>query len=126
MNKQPKLKKYAELFRRNIQKFLAPGIVVQTTIYPVEQEGAVLNKDENSRERIELPSRSVGAVLSVIPQNLIGGQLEGVRFGGTNLSLEGNRILVIKGEDAPEHWTGNAVISDVQRVVSTSLGSRSQ
>lgn len=130
MNKQPKLKKYAELFRRNIQKFLAPGIFVQTTIYPVEQEGAVfeflLNKDENSKERIELPSRSVGAVLSIIPQNLIGGQIEGVRFGGTNLSLEGNRILVIKGEDASEHWTGNAVINDVQRVVSTSQGSRSQ
>lgn len=129
MNKQPKLKKYTELFRRNIQKFLAPGILVQTTIYPVDQEGAVfeflLNKDGNATEKVESPKRSVGAVLSVIPQNIIGGQFEGVRFGGTNLLLEGNRVLVIKGEDSPEHWTGSAVVSDVQRVVSTSLGSRS-
>ena len=130
MNKPTKLKKYAELFRRNIQRFLAPGIAVRTTIYPVDQEGAVfeflLNKEGDSTETVELSRRSVGAVLSAIPQNLIGGAIEGVRFGGTNLSLEGNRILVIKGEDSPEHWTGNAIGSDVDRVVSTSLGSRNQ
>lgn len=130
MNKQPKLKKYAELFRRQIRRFLAPGVEVRTTIYPVEQEGAVfeffLNKDGDATETIGSERLSVGAVLSAIPQNLIVGNLESVRFGGTNLALGGNRILVIKGEDSPEYWTGNAVISDVQRVVSTSLGSRSQ
>jgi hypothetical protein len=129
MQKQPKLKKYAELFRRNIRRFLAPGVEVRTTIYPVEQEGAVfeflLNKVGDSTETVGSARPSVGAVLSAIPQNLIVGQIEGVRFGGTNLTLEGNRILVIKGEDSAEHWTGNAVLSDVQRVVSTSLGSRS-
>ena len=41
MNKQSKLKKYAELFRRNIEQFLAAGVHIHTIIYPVEQEGAV-------------------------------------------------------------------------------------
>jgi len=128
MNKRPKLKKYAELFRRNIQRFLAPGVYVKTIIYPVEQEGAVfeflLDKDGEATEVVKPARRTVGVVLSEIPQRLISGSIEEVRFGGTNLLLEGNRILVVKGEDSPKHWSGNAVANDVERVVSTSLGSR--
>jgi hypothetical protein len=94
MNKVPRLKKYAELFRRNLSRFLAPGIHVRTVIYPVEQEGAVfeflLNKDADEAENVERTRMTVGAVLGSIPQRLIGGQIEGVRFGGTNISLEGN------------------------------------
>ena len=55
---------------------------------------------------------------------MIGGNIEGVKFGGTNLYLEGNRILIIKGEDDPSSWSNNAVIEDVQRVVSTSQGGK--
>lgn len=129
MNKQSKLKKYAELFRRNIKQFLADGVQIRTIIYPVEQDGAVfeflLNKNNDSSVMVSRTHPSVGAVLTVIPQKIISGNLESVRFGGTNIALEGNRILVIKGEDSVEYWTGNAVMSDVNRVVSTSLGSKS-
>jgi len=126
--KTTRLKKYSELFNRNIEKFLSPGISIQTVIYPVVQDGAVfeflLNKNGVSGERLERPRKSVGAVLSEIPQRMIGGNLDGVRFSGTNLYLEGNRILVIKGEDDKDSWSGNAVIQDVERVVSTSMGSK--
>lgn len=130
MNKVPRLKKYAELFKRRLQPYLAPGITVRTVIFPVEEEGAVfeflLNKDGDVTERVDTTSKSVGAVLGRIPQRFIGGQIEGVRFGGTNIAMEENRVLVIKGEDSQDQWTGNAVINDVQRVVSTSQGSRNQ
>jgi hypothetical protein len=56
----------------------------------------------------------------------VSGNLEKVKFGGTNLYLEGNRILVIKGENKSSEWSGNAVITDVQRVVSTSQGGRKE
>jgi hypothetical protein len=130
MKKLPRLKKYAELFRRSLSKFLAPGIHVRTVIYPVDQDGAVfeflLNKEADETENVERTRPTVGAVLGSIPQRLFAGQIEGVRFGGTNISLEDNRILVIKGGDSPNEWSGNAVISDVRRVVSTSLGSKSE
>jgi hypothetical protein len=75
MNKVPRLKKYAELFRRNLSRFLAPGIHVRTVIYPVEQEGAVfeflLNKDADEAENVEWTRMTVGAVLGSIPQRLI-------------------------------------------------------
>ena len=50
------------------------------------------------------------------------GNIENVSFGGTNIYMEANRVLLIKGEDQPKHWDGNAVIEDVRRVVSTSQG----
>ncbi|ELC7279783.1 hypothetical protein RJO76_000813 [Aeromonas veronii] len=126
--KKTRLKKYSELFNRNIRSFLSPGISIQTIIHPVEQEGAVfeflLNKNGLTEERFNQPKKSVGAVLSNIPQRMVNGNLDGVRFSGTNLYLEGNRILVIKGEDDKNSWSGNAVIQDVERVVSTSMGGK--
>lgn len=128
MKRTTRLKKYVELFRRNMEKFLAPGISIETVIYPVEKEGAVfeflLNKEGKQTETFKRTKDSVGRVLSEVPQRMISGNLEGVTFGGTNLYLEANRILVIKGEDDSRSWSGNAVASDVERVVSTSKGGR--
>lgn len=129
MIKRAKLKKYSKLFNRHIESYLSPGISVQTIIHPVEQEGAVfefhLNKNGVSGERFDKPRSSIGAVLADIPQRMIAGNLERVHFSGTNLYLEGNRVLVIKGEDDKNSWSGNAVIQDVERVVSTSMGGKS-
>jgi hypothetical protein len=41
MKKNTRLKKYVELFQRNISSYLAPGVSMKTVIYPVEEEGAV-------------------------------------------------------------------------------------
>lgn len=128
MKKTTRLKKYVELFKRNISQFIPQGIDIKSRIYPVEGDGAVFeflfNKDGDSEEIIEKVRPTVGQVLSEIPQKMVGGNIEGVKFGGTNLYLEGNRILVIKGEDDPSSWSGNAVIDDVKRVVSTSQGGK--
>lgn len=133
MKRRTRLNKYVELFKRNIKQFLAPGVVVKTTIYPVEAEGAVFefvfNRDDDSTEKMDRTRPTVGAVLSDIPQRLVednGDNIGNVKFGGTNLYLEGDRILVIKGEDDQESWSGNTVIEDVQRVVSTSQGGKKQ
>jgi len=129
MRKTTRLKKYVELFKRNILSFLAPGVSVKTIIYPVEGEGAVFeflfNKDGDESENISKIRKSIGSVLADIPQRIVEGNTEAVKFGGTNLYLEGNRILIIKGEDNNEQWSGNAVIEDVRRVVSSSQGGRS-
>lgn len=128
MKKHTRLKKYSELFKRNIKQYLSPGISIKTKIYPVEAEGAVfeflLNKEFDQTEILEKIRPTVGKVLSEIPQRMIGGNIDGVRFGGTNLYLEGNRVIVIKGEDSFENWTNKAIENDVKRVVSTSQGSK--
>ena len=128
MQKNTRLKKYVELFKRNISQYLAPGIDIKTIIYPVEADGAVFefffNNENDTSKHVESLRPTVGRVLSEIPQRMVGGNIEGVKFGGTNLYLEGNRILIIKGEDDPSGWSGKAIIEDVQRVVSTSQGGK--
>ena len=128
MKKSTRLKKYSEIFKRNIHKFLAPGVEIKTTIYPVEAEGAVFefifNRNDDSSQSLDKIRATVGAVLSDIPQKMVGGNFEGVTFQGTNLYLEGDRILVIKGEDEHVRWSGKAIIEDFQRVVSTSQGGK--
>ncbi|MFM5508196.1 hypothetical protein ACET6U_04350 [Aeromonas rivipollensis] len=128
MRQSSKLKKYSELFKRNISAFLAPGVSLKTNIYPVESNGAVfefyLNRDNDDTEVINKTKPSVGKVLQNIPQRMFGGNLENVTFKGTSLYLEGNRVIVIKGDDNKDDWTGEAVKNDVKRVVSTSQGSR--
>ena len=128
MQKSTRLKKYVELFKRNINQFLAPGVDIKTTIYPVVAEGAVFefvfNREQNSTESSDKVRPTIGSVLSAIPQRMVGGNIEGIKFGGTNLYLEGDRILVIKGDDDQASWSGSAVIEDVQRVVSTSQGGK--
>jgi hypothetical protein len=128
MKKTTKLKKYVELFKRNISQFVPSGVDIKSTIYPVESDGAVFeflfNKNKESSNVLENIRPTVGRVLSEIPQRLVGGNIENVQFKGTNLYLEGSRILIIKGEDDPSSWSGNAVMDDVKRVVSTSQGGK--
>ena len=128
MKKNSRLKKYVELFKRNLENYLAPNIKVKTTIFPVEQQGAVFefifNHENDSSEIIKPINETVGSVLQVIPQRFISGNTGGVSFGGTNIYMEGNRLLLIKGEDSPNQWSGVAVQDDVRRVVSTSQGGK--
>lgn len=128
MKQRPKLKKYVELFKRNISKFLADGVSVKANIYPVSAGGAVLefllNKDRDDSDSFLAPRFTVAEVMTEIPQKMISGKLENVQFSGTNLYLEGNRIIVIKGDDFPESWQGNAVRNDVMRAVMSSQGSK--
>lgn len=128
MKKNTRLKKYSELFKRNIEKYLAANVAIKTTIYPVEGPGAVFefvfNKESDNSENVEQIKPSVSSVLSSIPQRFVPGNIEGFTFGGTNIYMEGNRLLLIKGEDSPEQWSGAAIQEDVRRVASTSQGGK--
>ena len=49
---------------------------------------------------------------------MIGGNIQGVTFRGTNLYMDGHRIVLIKGEDEHSLWSNKAAINDVAQVVS--------
>jgi hypothetical protein len=62
------LKNYAELFKKNISPFLAPGVAIKTTIYPAENDGAVfeffLNKGGDTTEVVDVVRPTIQKVLS--------------------------------------------------------------
>ena len=128
MNKSSKLRKYAELFNRYIEKYLAPNISIKATVYPVDGPGAifefVFNSENDSGISVVPAKQSIGAVLSSIPQKMVAGNVENVSFGGTNIYMEGNRLLLIKGDDESARWEVASIHDDVRRVVSTSQGGK--
>ncbi len=128
MIKASKLKKYVELFNRKIATYLSKDISIKTVIHPVEGEGAVFEffLGVNNEETIEFATtqKTVGHALLSIPQNMISGTPDNIKFGGTNLYLENNRVVVIKGDDKNEEWSGSAIEKDVTRVVTSSQGAK--
>jgi hypothetical protein len=128
MIKKSKLKKYVELFNRKIATYLSQDIRIKTVIHPVEGEGALFEffLGEHNEETIEFAptQKTVGHALLSIPQSMITGTPNNIKFGGTNLYLENNRVVVIKGDDNNEEWSGTAVEKDVTRVVTSSQGAK--
>lgn len=126
MIKTSKLNKYVELFNRKIATYLSKNISIKTVVHPVEAEGAIFEffLGVNNDKSIEFApvQKTVGHALMSIPQNMISGSPENIKFGGTNLYLENNRVVVIKGDDSNEEWSGTAIDKDVTRVVSASQG----
>jgi hypothetical protein len=114
------IQSYVNNFRRHLSPILRPDIGATITAYPSLAPGAVLvvlfAKDTPSRDTIEPPFPSVGEILKVVPQRMIAApSFSGIRFGGTNISMEPNRIVLIKGEDDDNEWDDRAAARDVQR-----------
>lgn len=115
------IQNYVNNFRRHLSTYLKPGIGLSSKIYSTTSEGAVLEftigpgiaNDDNFESTLE----SVNKVLKVIPQRFVGGNIDGIRFGGTNISMEANRILIIKGEDATNLWSDESALNDVKRIL---------
>lgn len=127
MNNQKKLKKYTISFIKLLSPHIKKGFYVSAKIFPAEGEGAIIeflieNKDKGIS--IEPTSATVNKILTKIEQRLIAGNIEGVKFGGTSMSIEDQRIVLIKGEDSHELWCNSAVEEDVKKVLSPNRGGR--
>ncbi len=115
------IQSYVNNFRRHILGYLRPGIGLSCKVYPVKKEGAVLEFTIGSNvadeDQFEPSSETVNAVLKNVPQRMVGGNIDALKFGGTNISMEPNRILIIKGEDAPSLWNDESANSDVEKIL---------
>lgn len=121
MNKIPTLQAYLNNFRRHLARYLQPGIGVSAKVYPSHGPGAVIEFTVGPlTQNIDEFAQSVprlGDALNHIKQRAFGGDIGGIRFGGTNVVLEDNRILLIKGDDTEDAWTDRAASEDVDRVI---------
>lgn len=91
------------------------------TVYPAEASGAILDfrmaAGEANQDAYEETSATVNDTLRLIDQKLVGGNIDGIVFKGTNISLEPDRILLIKGEDDENEWSDQSARHDVERIV---------
>lgn len=128
MENLKKLKKYTNLFIDVLTPYLNKGFQVSATIHPASGEGAVIEFEIHKGKRSDITI--IGAVTKIsdtlenIDQRMIGGNIQGVTFRGTNLYMDGQRIVIIKGDDEHAFWSNKAAIEDVARVVSPERGAK--
>jgi hypothetical protein len=115
------LQDYVNNFRRRISRVLKPGIGLSAKVYPAQQGGAVIQfsfePSGSNDDDFEPVSQSVNEILKAVPQNLVGGNIDAVKFKGTNISMEPKRILIIKGEDDLSEWDDEAARRDFERII---------
>jgi len=126
MNNKKLIQQYINNFRRHLAPHLRPSIGLTCKVFPAQESGAILEfsiGSEISNTDEFLPStQTVSGALSGISQRAFGGNLGGFRFGGTNVVMEDNRIILIKGEDDPKYWSDKAASADVTRILSPRSG----
>jgi len=122
MNDKKIIQEYINNFRRHLSSQLKPGLGMECNIYPAEEEGAILEftlgdglqNDDSYKES----QKTINEALKNIQQSMFGGNLEAFKFGGTNISLENNRLVLIKGENDSSLWTDVASGTDVSNILS--------
>lgn len=121
MNIHQTLQRYINDFRRHLAPFLRPSVGLRCVVYPSLESGAILEftigPDISNEDEFKPPFRSLGAALGQIKQRAFGGNLQGFHFGGTNVIMEDNRIILIKGDEGASHWDDKAASEDVKKIV---------
>lgn len=126
MNDSKIIQNYINNLRRHLSPYLRANIGVSSKVFPAEQNGAIIEISLGpsvANEDTFMPIEpTVNEALGKIEQKAFGGNLAGFRFGGTNVIMEDNRIVLIKGEDDPLEWGDNASQSDVNRILPSKAG----
>ena len=116
------LTRYVSDLRRYLSPHLKPGIALETYVHPARETGAVIEirpvQGGLSRDQIAPEKNTVLEILTGMRQNFVHASPgSNIRFGGTNIYLDPEKILLIKGEDSPNVWNGDAAQDDVKRLV---------
>ena len=126
MNNTATIQTYINNFRRHLSRYLKPSIGLACKAYPAEGKGAVLEftfrpRIANDDEFMPVEA-TVNDALAKIPQRGFGGDLRGFVFGGTNVVMENERIILIKGGNGKSEWNDESAQSDVKRILPPSVG----
>lgn len=128
MEDKKTIHEYVNNFRRHLAAHLKPGIGLSCKIFPAVSEGAVfeltIGPSTSNEDLFEEPKNTVNSILEDVPQRMIGGNIGAIKFGGTNISMEPNRIVLIKGEDDPDLWNDQGAKNDVERIIGTQARTR--
>lgn len=121
MQDKKTIQNYINNFRRHFAPYLKPGVGLASKVFPANSDGAIveflLGPDVKNDDEYMPIEETVNAALKKIEQKMFGGNLDGIRFGGTNISMEPNRIVLIKGGDTPSEWSDEGASNDAKRIV---------
>lgn len=116
--------KYVDYLTAALKPHLRKKINYEVHVYPSPDGGAIefkLGEGFSNRVILETSSSSLNEVLKTVPQNLVAGNLDDVQLLGTNIFMEGNRILFFK--DINSGWNKEDALKNAEQVIELSTGS---
>ena len=126
MVNEPVVKNYVNNFRRYLSHYLRPGLGIRCTVYRAKTEGAILEfslgKDVKNKDEFFVAQPTLNHFVKKVNPHIFGGNIENVKFSGTNISLDGNKIIIIKGEDDAKEWNETSAKKDIERILSHGRG----
>lgn len=129
MRRTRELERYCKNFAEFLIANLKPKLSITATAYPSIGPGAVAvfeikdhsedgpksNRVQRPRTYAEVPS--VSHALADIKLQALQGDFSNMRFGGTNIFLQDNRIIIVKGDDQQSSWSKRAAHDDAKRIL---------
>ena len=123
MKDQERIQRYVNDFRRHFSTYLRKGVGMSTLTHPSDLSGAIIEirigESVTNEDRFLEPTTSVNEALTSIQQKAFGGNLQGFRFGGTNIVMEPDKIVLIKGDDSDDTWSDKSASRDVSQIVNS-------
>ena len=112
--------KYCEEFISKHRMILRPDLNYDLTAIVSKKEGSLVFfefKAGPRRFRYKQIDEPIAMALMDLPQRAFGGNLSGVKFGGTNIVREGNKLIIIKGDNSKKAWSKEEAVKDALREI---------
>jgi hypothetical protein len=113
-------KEYCETFISKHRMILRSDLNYYVDAVVSTKEGSLIffefkdGKGDFKYQQIDAP---ISLALMRLPQHAFGGDLSNVRFGGTNVIREGNKLIIIKGDNSPNAWSQDEAFKDALKEV---------
>jgi hypothetical protein len=114
------IRRYCDEFISKHKAILRPDLNYDILAIVSKKEGSLLFiefKEGKRQLKYELTDEPIGKVLMLLPQKAFGGDLTGVRFAGTNIVREGNKLILIKGDNSSKAWSQMEAKKDAFREI---------
>lgn len=108
-------RKYCEEFISRHKMILRPDLDYDILAIVSKKEGSLIFfefKDGPRRFRYKQTNEPIAMALMRLPQRAFGGDLSGVKFGGTNIVRERNRLIIIKEDNSRRAWSKEEAVKD--------------
>jgi len=111
---------YSILFFSIYRQILRPDISYQANAIVSERHGALIFfkfRKGSRRFSFRKIRKPIGVALQDLPQRGFKGDLSNVIFGGTNVVVEGSKLIIVKGSNQKEDWSPMEARIDANRQI---------
>jgi len=117
---QKEFKNYLDDFISRHRVILRPEFNYFADAIVSTKDGSLLFiefKEGKGSFKYEKTDEKIANVLMNLPQKAFAGNLSNVKFGGVNVIREGNKLIIIKGDNSSNSWSRNEAKKDAFREI---------